>query len=155
MAIKGAPFHYIGCGLDDVYLANGFEIMEDAAGRPTVQINYLDKLHEALGKALVDRKESLSGKEIRFLRTEMLMTQSILAKLLQVSEQSVHRWENGKSDIPKPAETLLRLLYREHINEASTIQLKAKLEKLADLENALDDEGLNMNMTDEGWRLAA
>jgi DNA-binding transcriptional regulator YiaG len=82
-----------------------------------VRINDIDGLHEAIGRTLITDKKNLSGREIRFLRHEMVMWQAMLAKLLEVSEQTIHRWEKGKAEVPKPAEALIRLLYREHIKE--------------------------------------
>jgi putative transcriptional regulator len=137
----GNLYHYRECGLDNVYLANGFHCVDRPSGRE-VTIENIDALHEAIGKALIDNKKDLSGKEIRFLRQEMLMPQAFLAKLLDVAEQTVHRWEAGKTDIPKPAETLIRVLYREHVNDKSVSSLRKRLERLSDLENAIDGQKL-------------
>ena len=114
-------YHYKECGLDYIYLAGGFiTSMVPGAG---------DR------RMLIEDKKNLSGREIRFLRHEMLMSQATLAKLLEVSEQAIHRWEKGKTgQVPKPAEALIRLLYREHIQAGGGI--RKKLEKLADLEDA-------------------
>jgi DNA-binding transcriptional regulator YiaG len=51
-----------------------------------------------------------SGDEIQFLRHEMLMSQKVLSSLLGVSEQEIRRWEKGKIKIPKPPESLLRVV---------------------------------------------
>jgi putative transcriptional regulator len=114
-------YHYKECGLDYIYLAGGFiTSMVPGAG---------DR------RMLIEDKKNLSGREIRFLRHEILMSQATLAKLLEVSEQAIHRWEKGKTgQVPKPAEALIRLLYREHIQAGGGI--RKKLEKLADLEDA-------------------
>lgn len=152
--MAGNHYHYLESGLDNIYLANGFRFVDGPSGRRVV-IRDIDKLHEAIGKALASRKESLSGKDIRFLRHEMLLSQAMLAKLLGVSDQAVARWEKGKSDIPKPAETLIRLLYREHVHDTSEIKLKERLEKLADLANAIDVREVRMKNQNRDWRLAA
>lgn len=134
-------YHYTECGLDNIYLVNGFKYVDGpVSGR--VVIKDIDGLHEAIGRMLVNRKESFTGKEIRFLRQEMLMSQEALAKLLQVSVQGVHRWEKSKSGVPKPAEMLIRLLYREHIHERGPSSFRAKLEKISDIEDDID--GLKM-----------
>src|SRR5579884_196603 len=125
-------YHYTESGLDNIYLANGYEFVEAPTGR-TVRITDIDGLHEAIGKALITGKKNLSGKEIRFLRHEMMMSQAFLAKLLEVGEQTVHRWEKGKGEVPKPAEALIRLLYREHIKDKSVSGIRNHLQRLADL----------------------
>jgi putative transcriptional regulator len=128
-------YHYKECGLDYIYLAGGFHYVDGPGGRRQVVIKNIDQLQEAIGRMLIEDKKNLSGREIRFLRHEMLMSQATLAKLLEVSEQAVHRWEKGKTgQVPKPAEALIRLLYREHIQAGGGI--RKKLEKLADLEDA-------------------
>jgi transcriptional regulator with XRE-family HTH domain len=85
----------------------------------------------------------------------MLMSQAVLAKLLEVAEQTVLRWEKGKADIPKPAETLIRLLYREHIKDKGASQIRRKLERLADLEDAIDGLRINLRESNKVWRRAA
>src|SRR5216683_6433207 len=119
-------YHYKECGLDNIYLANGFAFVERPSGRE-VRIKDIEGLHEAIGKTLINEKRDLSGKEIKFLRQEMLMSQALLAKLLDVAEQTVHRWEANKTDIPRAAETLIRVLYREHIKDKSPTSIRHKL----------------------------
>jgi putative transcriptional regulator len=142
-------YHYTESGLDNVYLANGYEFVEAPGGR-TLRITDIDGLHEAIGRTLTIDKKSLSGREIRFLRNEMLMSQAMLAKLLEVAEQTIFRWEKGKAEIPKPAEALIRLLYREHIRDKAGI--RRSLERLADLEDSLDR--ISLRRTDRGWHPA-
>ena len=98
---------------------------------------------------MVNKKRDLNGSDLRFLRHEMLMSQVVLAGLLEVSEHTIHRWESGKTDISKPAESLVRLLYREHIGRNNEIH--EVLKRLADLEDEID--GLRLAETDGGWGL--
>ncbi len=147
-------YHYLECGLDDVYLVNGFERKESPRGL-SIAINDIDKLHRAIGEYLCLRKKELTGKEIRFLRRELLMSQSTLAHLLDVGEQTVHRWETGKSDMPRAAEALLRLMYRK--DTASGV--RDQLNRIADLEDEIDHKQqmifeLMANRRGE-WKLAA
>src|SRR3989339_1757965 len=96
-------YHYNECGLDNIYLSNGFKFMKTPRGN-SISIHDIDGLHKAIGLYLATSKKDLSKKEIRFLREEMLMSQPTLGRLLGVSEQSVRRWETGKTEIPKPSE---------------------------------------------------
>ena len=123
----------------------------DGPGGRRVKIKDIDGLHEAIGRQLITEKKNLSGKEIRFLRQEMLMSQATLAKLFEVAEQTVLRWEKGKADIPKPAETLVRLLYREHIKDKGAGGVRSKLERLADLEDRADGYSLRFRQSSKGW----
>jgi DNA-binding transcriptional regulator YiaG len=103
-------YHYTECGLDSIWLLGGFEWLQGGSGQQ-LKIRNIDGLHRAIARALVEKKGQITGKELRFLRLELLLSQAQLAGLLQVTEQTFHRWETGKSAIPKPAETLVRLLH--------------------------------------------
>jgi transcriptional regulator with XRE-family HTH domain len=104
-----APLHYTACGLDDVYLVNGFT-REVIDGEEFVTIEDLDGLWKAIGLHLVTAKKVLAPKEIRFLRELMEFTQAELGKKMRVSDQTVARWEKGTTD-QGPADFLLRMLF--------------------------------------------
>ena len=148
MAARG--YHYRECGLDNIWLANGYEFVDAPAGR-LVKIKDIDGLHRAIGKTLINSKKSLAGREIRFLRQELLISQAALAKLLEVAEQTVHRWERDKGDIPKSAEILIRLLYREHIEEDIKLNVREKLEEIAGLEGKLDGHKITLRKSQKEW----
>ena len=97
------PYHYKGCGLDDIYLLSGYERKMTAHGM-SVTIKNLDGLLRVIGDTLVARKKILDGKEIRFLRHQMDITQSELARLFGCDAQQVARYEKGQSKIPGPAD---------------------------------------------------
>lgn len=146
-------YHYTESGLDNIWLANGHEFVDLPSGKH-LKINDIEGLHRAIGRKLTESKKDLTGKEIRFLRQEMLLSQATLAKLLEVTEQTVHRWEKSKSDIPKSAESLIRLLYREHIHDNAGINIRSKLEKLADLEDAIDGQRMTARRSNNRkWQL--
>ncbi|HEX4294787.1 MAG TPA: hypothetical protein VHZ29_11685, partial [Rhizomicrobium sp.] len=71
-------FKYTACGLDNIYLGNGFSIEKTSRGR-VVRIEDLQGLHRAIGEMLVRQKRSLVGAELRFLRQELGLSQSRLA----------------------------------------------------------------------------
>ena len=146
-------YHYTECGLSNIHLVNGFNFIETERGK-AVSINDIDGLHRAIGIFLVSSKKYFSGEEIVFLRHEMLMSQSTLAHLLGVSEQTVRRWENGKIHIPKPSESLLRLLYCEKINNQHG-KVSATLMRIANLEDQINDKGIFFKDTQKGWKASA
>ena len=129
-------YHYTECGLDDVFLLNGFERNASPRGR-TIAIKDIDALHRAIGEHVSRHRKALSGRELRFLRQEMLMSQATLAHLLDVSEQTVHRWEAEKTSCPRAADALIRRLYLEHGNAADET-LRDALRSIAEREDALD-----------------
>ena len=84
----------------------------------------------------------------------MLMSQPTLGRLLGVSEQAVRRWETGKTDIPRPSEFLLRLLYREHVDNQNG-KISALLKEIADLEDEANDQPILFVDTKQGWQSVA
>ena len=65
------------------------------------------------------------------------MSQATVAHLLDVSEQTVHRWEAEKSAFPRAAEALVRRLYLEH-GSVEEETLRDSLNRIADIEDELD-----------------
>lgn len=104
------PLHYKACGLDDVYLVNGFT-REQIDGDDAVTIEDLDGLWKAIGLALVSERKTLTAKEARFLRRHMDLTQAELGAELRVTDQTVARWEKGETSISGPADLMLRVLF--------------------------------------------
>jgi len=104
------PYLYRECGLDNIYLMNGFSI-DTVDGEEVVSVENVDGLWKAIGLNLVASKKTLSPQEIRFLRTQMGMTQADLARMLRVDDQTVARWEKKKCSIPGPADLGLRMLF--------------------------------------------
>src|SRR5579884_334331 len=106
-------YHYAECGLDYVYLANGFTLAKTADGEDVVVIDDVAGLHLAIRQGVVDLPRPLNPKEFRFLRKEIDVSQRRLAAIVGVDEQTVSMWERGKSPIQPAAELLLRAWVRE------------------------------------------
>ncbi len=127
------PLHYKACGLDDVYLVNGFT-REIVDGEEYVTVADLDGLWKIIGMHLVTTKKILAPKEIRFLRDHMDMTQAALGALLRVTDQTVARWEKGETKlIPGPADFMLRVLYlASPIAQPQGAEMLQELKKLCE-----------------------
>ena len=97
-------YHYLECGLDNVYLVNGFPWLDS-----------IDELHVSIGKLLVQKAGSLDGAEIVFLRRELGLSQVKLGDRLGVSMETIRRWERGRSRVKPVHDILLRALYLERI----------------------------------------
>jgi len=106
----GKPYPYRSCGLDGIFLLNGYEIHHHD-GEPHVVIKDMDGLHVAIGTHLVLSRKALAPKELRFLRKTLDMSQAELAEKLGNTSQSVARWEKGEVEIPGPAEKFLRAYF--------------------------------------------
>jgi len=146
-----ALMHYPQCGLDDVYLCGGYEI-ETIDGEEFITVKDIDGLRNAIGVALIRGKKLLSGKEIRFLRRELDLTQSEMARFLGCDAQQVARYEKGTNKMPGSADRLLRLIYKEHT--CGSINVTEILRSLDQLDSRLDEKQV-FEATDEGWKSAA
>jgi DNA-binding transcriptional regulator YiaG len=104
------PLHYNWCGLDDIYLLSGYKRIRTDDGDDII-IQDMDGLHRAIGTHLALHKKTLNGKEVRFLRHQMDLSQKELGKILRVTDQTVARWEKGEILVPGPKELLLRITY--------------------------------------------
>lgn len=142
------PYHYTECGLDDVYLVNGYTIERTNYGEG-VSISHVDELHNAIGHFLVTEKKALCGKELRFLRKEMNLTQAELGRLVGLSDQQVARWEKDKYEIPSAADYLVRYFYLQHIKAPD--DLRNLIEMLKDMDAQPSDQ-LIFEPTKEGWK---
>jgi putative transcriptional regulator len=147
-----APYHYTECGLDNVYLLNGFRI-EDTSYGPAISIEDTDGLHHAIALDLVLTKRMLSGKELRFLRRELDLSQEALGLLLGgYQAQTVARWEKGECDTAHAADRLLRLVYLAHAHDNPDV--RKVLDLLKDLDILIHEERV-FEETDQGWRYKA
>jgi putative transcriptional regulator len=146
-------YHYAECGLDNIYLLNGFRSVRTPRG-DAVNISDIEGLHRAIGLMLVRDKKNLTGREFRFLRHELDLTQQALADLLGVNVQTVARWEKGrtKEPIDGPAQRMIRLMYSEAINRDDAII--GPLRRLAELDQPGhgDFEQVEFEATREGWQ---
>lgn len=108
------PYHYKACGLDDVYLLNGFTIEETDYGRG-VSVHNVEDLHQAIGFKIISDKKPLSAREFRFLRKQMDYTQEQLSKKLRVDVQTIARYEKEQTAIPGAVDAMIRIIYAVYL----------------------------------------
>ncbi len=101
-------YRYTECGLDNVVI-EGVSFVQDDKGETVVRIPNINGLHRAIAVAIVRRGMMMSGREMRFLRAEMGMTQAELAEMIHREPLTISRWERGETEIDANAETLIRL----------------------------------------------
>ena len=100
---------YTECGLSNVYI-HGLETKIDEDGDEIITIPAINELHRLIATGIVRHDKGISGEELRFLRTEMGLTQAELARLVHRDKQSIGRWERSEVEIDSVAETVIRLL---------------------------------------------
>jgi len=148
------PYHYKMCGLDDIYLLNGFKIQTTEYGQG-VSVENAQELHKEIGRFLILNRKALSRKEIKFLRKEMEVTQEDLGQCLGVTGQTVARYEKGETEIPGPVDKLIRFLYAFHLlpeeQRAKFLEevMKAQ-EELREIDEK-ESSPIYFGATDTGW----
>ena len=145
------PLQYTWCGLDDVFLLSGYERVPGEDGEDII-IQDIDGLHKAIGLTMVSQKKVLNGRDIRFLRKQMDLTQNELGYLMGTTDQTVARWEKGECEIPGPADMLLRFVYLSHIKHK--VNMREFIEDLRQRDAPMSDKML-FTETAEGWKNAA
>lgn len=145
------PLHYPECGLDDIYLLNGYEPHKTPYG-DGVSIKHQDALHKAIGLHLASERKVLVGKEVRFLRTYMQLTQAELGARLGYSAQQVARWEKSLSEMPGAADRLLRIIYLQR--EGRSPKAEELLKKLEEIDDRSSKHQC-FRSTPSGWKFSA
>ena len=101
--------HYTLCGLDNVWLANGYQTKDTKYGR-AISVFDTEGLHHLLAMALINKTGLLNGKEFRFLRVQLGLSQQRLGGFLGgLSENAVSLWER-KNTVPAIYDHWLRLM---------------------------------------------
>jgi len=113
-------YRYDITGLDHVMLV-GLELSEDEDGDPVVTIRNVNLLHRAIVHALATKPCAMTGKELRFARTELGLTQAGLSGLIHVDIQKIGRWERGEYPLDTTAEIIIRVLMLQHVSDVETL----------------------------------
>ena len=146
------PFHYTDCGLDYVYLVNGFEVHETPYGRG-VAIENADDLHRAIAIDVVSSPQALRGQEVRFLRSLLEVSQAGLGDILGCSRATVARWEGARDTVIQgsPDRTLRMFVAMKQSGHELA-------ERIADLLTEIDELEHQLTLfeeTDQGWQRKA
>lgn len=144
------PYHYTECGLDDVYLLNGYDVVETPYGSGMTILDE-DALLHVIALSLVQRRALLAGREVRFLRRRLDMTQAELAKLLRVDAQTLARWEKGETKLHGAADGLIRVIYMIGFDQDVS---KEFLDYVTSLDIGTEEQ-MKFRETEDGWTEAA
>jgi transcriptional regulator with XRE-family HTH domain len=122
-------YHYTECGLDNVYLSNGFEISKDE-----IFIHDIHGLQRAIGFSLVFKSGLLQGNEVKFIRTTLDFTQKRLGEILGCSYQTILLWEKNKAPISIAADRLLRIIFFEYLNPEKNRKIYDLINEIANFD---------------------
>lgn len=145
-------FHYKSCGLDNIWLRNGFECKQTPYG-DAIAIADVAGLHKAIGLFITENQPLLNGAELRFLRKELDFSQIMLGEVVGVSESTIRNWEAGRQPMTAAADRFIRSLYQEHVQ--GNAYIRAMVERLNKLDHASHIQRLELESTGQGWKAAA
>lgn len=145
-------YHYVECGLDNIWLVNGYKIHDTPYGRAVSFVN-AEQLDRAIAQELTEKAEPLSGKELRFLRIMLDMSQKSLGEAMGREAQTVALWEKRKK-VPADVDYLVRHIYRQAIINKSESYVEM-VDRLNHLDRAAHAEALQFAASDEGWKKSA
>lgn len=104
-------YHYTESGLDNLYLT-GITVEEcQKCGDISPWLPKLNKLHRTIARAIVMQPSSLTGQEIRFLRSERELKAKDFATLLSVDPVTLSRWENSQQQPSTQNDSFIRTIY--------------------------------------------
>lgn len=136
---RNEAYHYLECGLDNVFLYN-IPIVHDQGGEQVVCIPRIHALHKVIAQGIIIKKGLLNGKEIRFLRTEMGLKQSELAKIIGKDQQTIGRWERGENAPDKTTDILIRIMAKDILRLIDDMPNPEKISQLVNNEPANDNK---------------
>lgn len=145
-------YHYVQCGLDNVWLENGYTLEETAYGN-SVRIDDVEALHRAIGECLTEKTSPLIGKEFRFLRLEMDMSQKRIGELLGKEAQTVALWEKS-DELNRDVDFIIRHIYRQKVSNHRQVY-EEMVDSLNAVERAEHAETIRLQDTGHGWARVA
>ena len=152
MSHRHKQHHYTGCGLDWVYLMNGYATHETPHGKG-VSIENAEDLHDLIAREIITGPQSIRGQELRFLRSMIDVSQEGLGRIIGLSRAQIARYE-GKRDKPvtPAADRALRMFYALYLRKNEIT------ERILEVLNEIDErkhERTKFTETDFGWARAA
>lgn len=145
--------HFTACGLDNVYLVNGFHYGRTGNGEEVVVIQDLDGLHSAIALAIAESSSALDAKTFKYLRKHLDMAQRQIGDLLGMSEDTVSLWERARQPVPKSADIILRTMVKEKCS--GNAELMRLIERYNELDRDEHEQTLRLQLEQDEWRTAA
>lgn len=99
---------YKECGLDNVTLIGVEYSRCDKCGEEYYGYGNMEKLNEMIASVLVQKKEFLTGNEVRFLRKHLGYSGAMFAKIIGYDDATLSRLERGSQPVTKAFDRLIR-----------------------------------------------
>ena len=105
---------YVECGLKNIILKKIPIFLCSKCDEEEIVIRNMGGLHDAIAMTIASQPSRLLPEEIRLLRTHLGFSGVDFARAIDVTPESVSRWETGKEKMSLTLERFLRtlVLYR-------------------------------------------
>jgi len=143
--------HYTECGLDNIWLMNGYEEVDTPYGKATIVDNERG-LHEAIVESLYKKSSDLTGHEFLFLRKEMDMSQMAIAEVFGVQDTTIRNFER-KEKLGSAYSHLMKAVCQEYFSGQTRINVIIEAAKAK--HDLGEKEELHFTESAEGWKQAA
>ena len=108
-------YHYTASGLDNYWLSSKLYESDEYDGQKTISFSKLDQIHAAIGMHICSLNRPLEAKEVRFLRTEIGLSQADLGQALGYKDKqrvaAAEKQGAKRVALLGPADLLLRNYY--------------------------------------------
>lgn len=142
---------YLNCGLDNVWIEGGISESQTPDG-PHHSIQDRDGLHRSIAQCLINKTGPLSGREFKFLRKALGMSQLVAGQLCGLSERTIRTLEKGKAPVSEPANTLIRFVCQQRRQPRENLEQFSKIiQRLVDSQRPQE---INLKHIKGGWRSA-
>jgi transcriptional regulator with XRE-family HTH domain len=159
LATAKKPFHFIDCGLSNVYLV-GIRYFVYPDRRVVPEIPAIKQLMQLIARDLIERDSALSGDEIRFLRKRLGQKQVDFARAIGIEPETLSRAENDHQKLNESNDKLIRLYYAlAATDDAKLVGLRRKLtsmmEEWRQTQEASKRKPVVATVKNDEWRLHA
>lgn len=145
-------YHYTECGLDNIYLLNGYTITT-YDGEECLSIHNVDALHHSIAVYITACARNLTPKEFKYLRLEMNFSQKTLSEKFGVDVQTIARWEKNQTPIPRTADILIRAFYMDF--KQKEVHVSSISELIAEhTETEIPLAQLRLNPNEQRWQVS-
>jgi DNA-binding transcriptional regulator YiaG len=146
-ATADAPYHYVGSGLNNVYLVGINYYVCRECGKQAAEIPAMKALHEALGRTIVSKTSPLTGAEVRFLRKRLGKKAIEFAPMVSLTPEYLSALENNPDPVDPGRDKLVRVIYRAMSGDKT---LKAVFDKEVDFQRwitSIHNSGMGERIT--------
>jgi len=150
------PYLYKECGLDYVYLLDGYELHDTPYGKG-ISIKNIDSLYKTVAEFIIRKAPEIRGMEVRFIRKYLRMSQTKLAERMGNDLRTIQRWEDdAKKPISIDHSFVLKSIYLEEVGSNKKVKESSILKKLSGAMNKANKQiKITLDSGPKGWHQQA